>query len=109
MEPPPRPGDNQCAAPGRQGLSLTRAVGRTCDGVGVTYERLWVVLLTGWLPFRGFEPGRRPPRFGDVVRSLARLRRRRAVPLATGTKIGPVDLSGSSPLSDGQCQMIVQQ
>ena len=33
-EPLPRPGANQRAAPGRQGLSVTRAVGRTRDGFG---------------------------------------------------------------------------
>jgi len=40
-EPPPHPGANQLAAPGHQGLSLIRAVGWTCDGVGTG--------LRGWL------------------------------------------------------------
>jgi len=46
-------------------------------------------LPVAWLPFRGFEPGRRPPREVDV--------RGFAVPLATEVKIGPMDLSGSPP------------
>jgi len=44
--------------------------------------------------------GHRPPRLGDVVGiSTPLCGRRRAVPLATGVKIRPVVLSGSSPLT----------
>ena len=65
------------------------------------------VLIAGWSTVAlRFEPGRTPPaRFSDVdSRSMWRRKWRRVVTLATGVKIGPVDLSDSSPPPYTRCR-----
>jgi len=94
-QPPPLPRSQ--SAPGRQGLSLIRAVGRTRDGV-LAGLRGWFMSVSPrrlgiWTKAPPTIVWRRRQEVGAASRTPARC------PPATGLKIGLVDLSGSFPLT----------